>query len=449
MVSYDSCGLALTAGSENTAAAYDRILTSLGHAKNPSTILEAAIEQDPDFVLGHLLSGYLAMVFTDRDFVEVARAGLHAAEERLAQGVSVTDRERLHMVALTAWQAGDLARASRALDAILIDHPKDILALHMGHTLDVFLGDGLNMAVRFASVLPAWKETDPFYGFVLGMYGFGLEESREYEQAEEFARQGGEIDPKVVWAHHGVAHALLMQGKNQDGSRYLDTYYDYWSKDNYFASHIAIHAILFKLELDELETTVSLYDDLVFNVDTPPIILTMVDASSALWRLYLENIDVGDRWNVLAQSWEQKAFQTHYAFNDMHAMLAFVAADNAAAADRLIADQESYLNDESNARETNHARTRDLGLPVCKALRSFGRGEYGRTIALLHPLLNSSYKLGGSHAQRDIIYRTTLEACIRSSNLSLAHHLLGQRMIELPDSSYNLGKRAQLDAFSR
>jgi hypothetical protein len=51
-----------------------------------------------------------------------------------------------------------------------------------------------------------------------------------------------------------------------------------------------------------------------------------VDASSLLWRLELRGADVGDRWQALADDWTALADDGFYAFNDVHALMAFVGA---------------------------------------------------------------------------------------------------------------------------
>ena len=38
---------------------------------------------------------------------------------------------------------------------------------------------------RVAQVLPHWNADVPGYGYVLGMYAFGLEETNLYDRAEE------------------------------------------------------------------------------------------------------------------------------------------------------------------------------------------------------------------------------------------------------------------------
>ena len=54
--------------------------------------------------------------------------------------------------------------------------------------------------------------------------------------------------------------------------------------------------------------------------------LEMIDASAMLWRLQLRAIDVGSRWQAIATCWEPFAEHAYYAFNDVHAVMAFAGA---------------------------------------------------------------------------------------------------------------------------
>ena len=69
-------------------------------------------------------------------------------------------------------------------------------------------------------------------------------------------------------------------------------------------------------------------------------VLSLIDATALLWRLRLENVDVGRRFDGVADEWEARLDQDRafYAFNDVHAMLAFAAAGRTAAIERLAAN---------------------------------------------------------------------------------------------------------------
>src|SRR5262249_19275265 len=137
----------------------------------------------------------------------------------------------------------------------------------------------------------------------------------------------------------------------------------------------------------------------------------------------LLRIDVGARWEALAAAYEGSDEAGFSAFNDMHAMLAYVATRRAKAAAALLRAAERAATKGG----TNGAMTREVGLPILRALEAFGRERYGDTIDLLMPVRYRAYLFGGSHAQRDILHRTLLEAALRGGDHALARALADER----------------------
>jgi hypothetical protein len=74
---------------------------------------------------------------------------------------------------------------------------------------------------------------------------------------------------------------------------------------------------------------------------------------------------------------------------------------------------------------------RDVGIPLVEGLIAFHRGAYDQAVALLQPVRFDLWRIGGSHAQRDIVDWTLTEAAVRGGlrdvALSLAHERLGTR----------------------
>ena len=52
-------------------------------------------------------------------------------------------------------------------------------------------------------------------------------------------------------------------------------------------------------------------------------ILSLIDSTALLWRLMLERVDVGDRFERVADDWQSRleGEAGHYAFNDAHAAM--------------------------------------------------------------------------------------------------------------------------------
>jgi len=87
-------------------------------------------------------------------------------------------------------------------------------------------------------------------------------------------------------------------------------------------------------------------------------------------------VDVGQRWNALADAWQRdEAAAGHYAFNDMHAMMAFVSADRMGDAARLLDAQQQALA----AGDDNVGFLKDVGLGATQAIHLFGLGRQAAT----------------------------------------------------------------------
>jgi hypothetical protein len=149
----------------------------------------------------------------------------------------------------------------------------------------------------------------------------------------------------------------------------------------------------------------------------------MIDASALMWRLQLRGQDLGGRWLPLAQRWRPVADNGLYAFNDMHAMMAFVASGQHDGADALVQAQERALQGDAD----NASFTREVGQAATLAIRAFGEGRYADTVELLRPVRSQAHRFGGSHAQRDLLDQTLIEAARRAGQTALWQALRNER----------------------
>ena len=116
---------------------------------------------------------------------------------------------------------------------LAIAHPRDLLALQVGHQLDFFTGHSRMLRDRIARALPAWPMDLPGRHALLGMLAFGLEEMGDYGAAEAMGRQAIELERRDAWAQHAVAHVLEMQGRTNDGIAWMRADVPAWSEDNW------------------------------------------------------------------------------------------------------------------------------------------------------------------------------------------------------------------------
>lgn len=434
---HDSLDLPVSGAEPASLGLYHEALRGLQcFVGDPVGALDRVIAAQPSFVMAHVLKGYLYGLSTERAAQPVTKACFDAAS-----ALPATEREQRHVAALGALAAGNWHRAGAILEDLTIDHPRDALALQAGHQIDFFTGNARMLRDRIARALPAWDDTMPGFHAILGMHAFGLEEMAEYVKAEAQGRRAVELEPRDGWAQHAVAHVMEMQCRQRDGIAWMRANTDNWTRESFLQVHNWWHLALYHFELGEVDEVLALYDGPIFG-DRSNIALNMVDASALLWRLHLGGVDVGGRWAALAENWAPHADAANYAFNDAHAMMAFVGANLPDLARRLLAAQDEAIAGEGD----NAAFTRDVGQPVTRAIVAFGDGNYAETVRLLKPIRGIAHRFGGSHAQRDVIDLTLIEAALRAGHAALAAALTGERRDARPESplSHLFASRAGL-----
>ncbi len=410
--------------------AYERAQTLFhGYYGDPLGIIDQALADDPVFVMGHLLRAGMMITASDKCVEPLLRESVEAAEGLYD---IANERERRHTAAARAWLDGEFSHSLRRYADILIDHPHDTLALQVGHIGDFLLGRSTMLRDRVAGILPAWNQGMPDFGYVLGMYAFGLEETNLYDKAEAQGRRALDLNPRDPWAVHAVAHVLEMQGRVDEGIAWLNGRRDDWSTDNMLSIHNWWHLALFHLDRDETDEVLALYDKRLRESSTGQV-LDLIDASAMLWRLLLRGVDVGPRWRQLADVWQARGGTGYYAFNDVHALMAYLGSGDGAAAQQLIEAMEAAAQEAG----TNAMMTRDVGLPVAHALVAFVREDYALTVDLLRDVRLIAHRFGGSHAQRDVLALTLVDAALREGARSLAKALTAERMALKPNSAGN------------
>ncbi|WP_421880222.1 tetratricopeptide repeat protein [Pacificispira sp.] len=417
MTRHDVHGLVLTGANEVAAAHYETAVAELQcYRGDPVAGADAAIAQCPDFTMAHALRAWLHLLGTEPDGLPVARAALEASEH-----LPATDRERGHLASIRHLVEGRWHDAGRVMEDVTIAYPRDALGLLVGHQIDFFTGHSRMLRDRIARALPHWDESMPGYHSVLGMHAFGLEENGDYARAEAAGRRGVELEPRDGWSQHAVAHVFEMQNRQSDGIAWMRSN-DGWAGDSFFQVHNWWHLALYHLELGDFAAVLALFDDQMARGESG-VVMDMVDASAMLWRLHLRNVDVGDRWDALANGWAPMATTSAYAFNDVHAMMAFIGAGRRDLARTVVDAQRNAIEGPGD----NAMFAGEVGLAVGQALLSFGDGDYAKAVGLLRHVRSFAHRFGGSHAQRDVIDLTLIEAAIRSGDVRLASALAVER----------------------
>jgi hypothetical protein len=439
----DGQGLVLT-GSGEAIAAYDQAVEHLIRFQ-PEVMdaVAAAVAADPGCVMGGVFGAYLALMSTEARAVAAALEELGPFANEDGGDEKLLPRERAHLAAARRWAGGDMAGAGALLGDISVRYPRDLLALAVGHQIDFFRGDAMTLRDRVGRALGAWDGADRQAGFVYGMYAFGLEECNQYDQSAEAGQRAVETNPDDVWGIHAVAHTFEMRGQIPDGVRFMRQRRENWTQGNFLNVHNAWHFALYLLQADDVAGALAVYDTFLHHPGSDDVALELLDASALLWRLQLEGVPVADRWRPLADAWARLLTPGFYPFNDVHAIMAFIGTGDLNRAREVVAALERVTR-EGDQTGTGSLMTSVVGLPVCRSLVHFATGEYEQVLSELLPIKTRIHEFGGSHAQRDAVERTLLEAAIRAGRTDLANALVSERLAVRECNTYAWSKRAVL-----
>ncbi|MCE9657279.1 MAG: tetratricopeptide repeat protein [Burkholderiales bacterium] len=416
----DMHGTALSTTRAASADAYDQALALFNSFRlDPMAVLGQVLAEDPTFVSGWLMQAGMVLGTYDGLLLGMARESLAAAEDCVGHANA---RERSLLGALRPWADGDLRRGQALLERHVVDHPRDLFALQLSHLSDLVLGQSEMLRDRIGRALAHWSPADPGYGYVLGMHAFGLEECHEYARAEATGRRAVELNPDDAWAVHAVAHVCEMQGRVADGLEWLTATERDWD-GNGLAVHNHWHMALMHLSRGDEPAALALFDAAV-TPKAESLAMDLNDASALLWRLMLRGVDVGDRWTQVAALWRAHAAWGALAFSDVHAMLAMVASGDRDAA------AEGAAVAAAAARSNETPEWRLVAAPACEALQAFARGRYAECTQRLLPVLAYGRHLGGSHAQRDLLRLTAIEAARRAGDDAIVRALSEQRAVQ-------------------
>jgi tetratricopeptide (TPR) repeat protein len=417
----------VTAASEDAAEAYRGAQADfLAYGTGALPLLKKAREADPGLPMANCLLGYLFQLLMDGRLVPKVRQ-IHAA----ANTADATPREKAHVAALGAWIDGGMDSPLAIWEEILLGHPTDILALRMAHFCYLQTGDVAAMRDSVARVRHAWDDTMTDYGLVLGMHSFGLEENGDYATAEALGREAVERNPADIWAVHSIAHVLEMQGRHDEGVDWVRSTHPGWKDRNFFTGHIHWHHALYLVEQEKLDDALAVYDADILD-DTSERYVDLCNEIALLWRLQLRGIDVGDRWDHLADKSELRVGDQGRTFVDSHFLLALIAAGRMEKARDLVAAAQAF----DGGSDAQRQLTQQVGVPLLEGLLAFGEGDYRKTIDSIMPVRYRYIGVGGSHAQRDMYAQVLIEAAFRDGAHELARALLSERTAAKPNSAH-------------
>ncbi len=390
------------------------------HSAQTPTHLGATLEAAPHFTLGHAVQGIFCLLLGRRELVDTARTALSQARAHVG---AVTARERHYVEALDAWLGGRPTAAIDHMEAVLRDAPNDPLAVKFSHAIRFILGDAPGMRASLERVLPAYGHDHPATGYVMGCYAFALEETGDYARAEQVGRGGLALAPDDAWGLHAVAHVYEMTVNHTDGLAWLSDQQAAWSHCNNFRCHLWWHMALMHLSFGRHDTVLQLYDDRIRR-DRTDDYRDIADATSLLTRLELEGVAVGHRWAELAERAAARVQDGCLIFADLHYMLALMGSGRT----DVMRELEARIRRDATTGEGDMAdRMGAPGVAAAAGVRAFAEGDHRTAFQHLVKARETLRRAGGSHAQRDVFERLTIDSAIRADLLDDAANILAAR----------------------
>ncbi|XP_068024225.1 tetratricopeptide repeat protein 38 [Melanerpes formicivorus] len=440
---WQDAGLALSTTSNEACKLFDAVLTqyatwtndeSLGGIEGCLSKLKAA---DPNFTMGYVIANGLELVGTGSS-VRLSKEldGAMRTMMTLSKSQPLTEREKLHVSALDMFARGQLPKACDLWEEILQNHPTDLLALKFAHDTYFFLGHQTQMRDSVARVYPFWTPEVPLSSYVKGYYSFGLMETNLFDRAEEIAHEALAINQTDAWSVHTIAHIHEMKAEVKKGLDFMKGTEANWKNSDMLACHNYWHWALYFIEKGEYEAALTIYDNHIApRCLSCGSMLDVVDNCSMLYRLHLEGVKLGERWNNVLELTKKHTKDHILLFNDVHFLMSSLGAKDQRTTNELLTSLQELAKAPSEDHELSLAP--GVGLPLCQAFVEFENGNCDKAVDLLYPIRYQLVQLGGSNAQRDVFSLLLIHAALNSKSQAkqnLARCLLRERDVVRPHS---------------
>ncbi len=323
----------------------------------------------------------------------------HRRAVEIAKGLADVDlnqRERLHRQALNDWLDGESEGAIARWEQILDQWPTDMFALRMQYFALFAQGRCADMLASSRRSIAAWGDVGR-RSYLDGMEAFALEELGDYAEAERLGRSASEADPLDLWSIHSVAHVLEMQARTDDGLVWFDGRDEAFHTRGSFARHLWWHHAIIHLRTGNYDRLLELYDAEIQPGDAIDA-LSLTNAIDGLARLEFAGVDVGDRWLPLLESSTARIGHHTHPFADAHFVYAIARAGDADGVTDLLDGMAAWRDHAGTASRV----ISEVGLDTATAMAALGGGRPADAVALFDKTRELRWKLGGSHAQREV-----------------------------------------------
>ena len=421
----DLYGLPVSTPSETAARAYRRgIELMLSAWPGGSEALDLAIEADPDFALAHAARSRMHLIYG-----EMPSAQENAAVARRLVARSGTARERSHVEVLALTTEGQSARALEMALGHLDSWPRDalILSLPLG-AFGLFAFSG--MADHDQARVDLCERHARHYGddwWFLTYLGWSHTENGSVATGRQITERAFDRRRENAHALHALAHAMFEDGSTEDAEALISGWLPSYDHSGLMYGHVAWHQALLALEQGDTGKAGRIYFERIQpRVTQAAPLNAMTDGVSLLWRLQASGHPVpDDAWRDLADYAERRFPRAGNPFIDVHMAMLAAMTGNWTALEARTADLEAR-------RASGRLPAGSVVTDICHAARAFAEQDFPACARILQPVTADVVRIGGSHAQREMIEDTLLIALMKSGEAARARDLLDRRLHRRP-----------------
>lgn len=335
------------------------------------------------------------------------------------QATGLTAREAAAVEAANLFVTGKIPKLIALCEATVTAYPRDMVMLKLGQYHTFNIGD-------FPAMLRIAQRAQPGaadIAYAHGMLAFGFEECHLLDDAEAAARHALTLDPSEPWAHHALAHIYLTRGQVAEGTAFLESVAHHWRDLNSFMhSHNWWHLALFYISSGRTDDLLHAYDTHVWGL-SKDYSQDQVGAVSLLARMEFAGINVGDRWNDVADHVAKRGADTTSPFLTLQYLYA-LGRTRKPEAETLLQAIEARAEDST---QHDHETWRDVALWAAHGIAAHAAEDHEDAIRFLSKALPRLAEAGGSHAQRDFFEQIHLDALIQAGHASRAQQVLEMR----------------------
>lgn len=403
----DARGLEVGTGDAGLIAALDDFVARLVRIDQGAERLLDVAAANPDLPLARIYAASLflfaqteAARATAATHLDAARARLDGADERI--------RALFH--AVERWHANAIHEAADAFEALTRCWPRDIAAAKMCEFLYYVLGQQ-HCGRRFRAHMARLEPANPDDPDLLSMAAFAHELCDDFAAAEATAARSIALAPCNPWAEHAWSHALVRQGRIDEGKRRLEAFLPSLRRcGRMIECHDAWHLALLNLEDLDLAAAERILRDEVWRGGSD-VVGEQLDAISLGWRIEIAGGSAGDLWPDVAARVTARAAETFMPFNNAHFAYALARAGRTDVLDAMLASvvRRAAASDDEAVRVW-----RPVGQPVVEAMAAAGRGDVVQAAVLLAPVVDVLPSIGGSDAQNDL-FRQSHVVCLKAA----------------------------------